>query len=170
MTVYELLVEPGIKKSRIVVCNSSTIAAHLDKYRALKKEESNIIKIDEGKYISLDKEALKVHQKTLECEYLKNKFLRVIRNYFNVKKIRYTEEESLSGSVYFTFKIPDFPHPVKIRVSNHAPYKTFASLSLRYDLHRADNRNLNKLIEKTLTDLINRKHYEKTKLAIESLS
>ena len=160
-TLYELIIDPKSRKSKILVAQPKH--DDLEYIKCLQSGESDAEYTDEYRLISYDKDFLESKRDTLENKYKKKKFTNIIKNYFDKNHITYIIDESYSGSMYFKFKLDTCSRQIVVRLSDHAPNDICASLSIRYDRHNISNKNIVNLLEHTLDDLIKRKSYEDTK-------
>ena len=163
-TLYELIIDPKSRKSKILVAQPKH--DDLEYIKCLQSGESAAEYTDEYRLISYDKDFLESKRDKLENKYKKKKFANIIKNYFDKNHITYIIDESYSGSIYFKFKLDTYNKQIVVRLSDHAPNDIYASLSIRYDKHSISNKNIVNLLEHTLDDLIKRKSYEDTKRAL----
>ena len=150
-TLYELIIDPKSRKSKILVTQPKHDDLEYIKYT------------NEYRIIRNNKEIIESKSDKLENKYKKKKFANIIKNYFDKNHITYIIDESYSGSMYFKFKLDTCSRQIVVRLSDHAPNDICASLSIRYDRHNISNKNIVNLLEHTLDDLIKRKSYEDTK-------
>mgnify|MGYP006983176151 CR=1 FL=1 len=155
-TLYELIIDPRSRKSKILVAQPKH--DDLEYIKCLQSGESDAEYTDEYRLISYDKNFLESKRDKLENKYKKKKF--------DKNHITYIIDESYSGSMYFKFKLDTCSKQVVVRLSDHAPNDICASLNIRYDRHNISNKNIVNLLEHTLDDLIKRKSYEDTKRAL----
>lgn len=121
------------------------------------------IKTDEFRYIGYDTTFLETLKPILLNAYKKKKFCNIIQNYFQTRHLAYTKEESISGSIYYKFKISTFDKVITVRLSDHQPNKVCACLAIRYDKYNIANKNLVPHIEGILDKLLLRKSLQNAK-------
>lgn len=90
---------------------------------------------------SENKEYLEKELNKYENLWKKNRFDKLIKQCLNEKKLCYTEEESVSGSKYYSITTEGYRH-LKIRLSNHPAKSYYCQLGFRYDKQNMKNRNL----------------------------
>lgn len=110
----------------------------LDRVPAIEEE----IQLNDKIFIySENKEYLEKELNKYENLWKKNRFDKLIKQCLNEKKLSYIEEESASGSKYYSITTDGYRH-LKIRLSNHSAKSYYCQLGFRYDKQNMKNRNL----------------------------
>lgn len=103
--------------------------------------EKEIVINDKIFIYSDNKEQLIKELSKYENLWKKNRFDRLIKQCLNEKKLNYTEEESASGSKYYSITTDGYRH-LKIRLSDHPAKSYYCQLGFRYDKQNMKNKNL----------------------------
>lgn len=154
-------------KSKISILKSVRLRPDEFKDLNLQKGSSEVLALDDFRYISYSMSALEFKQQGLENNFKKKKFTEAIKSYLEKNHLPYSVHTSLGGSTYFKFQVCN--HPTLVRLSNHNTNpNNFVHLSLRYDKHKFTNQNISNLIEVSLDNLIKRRVHQSTIRKINS--